>query len=332
MPHSVNPAQGFLDNWNTKPSRQAFYQQNGGDEYWGTIFRSQRSASCCRRAPRSASGTWRISSTASAPLTTATTPGRRRRYFIPFVVRAYRPPGARAQTRSPARPPIPTWPARCECSQHWNGTTTLGSPAMSIFMNFLEAYERNVFEGGTLPRRAVHRRGQLQRRRPRPGHLRRPRRDGHLQLPVPHPGPHPRACVPCGTLCYQGGYFARPPRPAPGGEPQRRDHDPVRHRHPARPERPRLRHDRHRRNGASRRRRTRTGTASTRWRSRASPRIAGRAASQNRSTFMMAVDVGPRPSPAQDVLPPGQSGFISAAGAPSPHLCDQVGLFNDVQV
>ena len=29
-----------------------------------------------------------------------------------------------------------------------------------------------------------------------------------------------------------------------------------------------------------------------------------------------------------DELPPGQSGFISASGAPSPHLCDQVGLFN----
>ena len=40
MPHSVNPAQGYLDNWNTKPSQQAYYQQNGGDEYWGTIFRS----------------------------------------------------------------------------------------------------------------------------------------------------------------------------------------------------------------------------------------------------------------------------------------------------
>jgi len=30
----------------------------------------------------------------------------------------------------------------------------------------------------------------------------------------------------------------------------------------------------------------------------------------------------------QDVLPPGQSGFISAAGLSSPHLCDQVGLFD----
>ena len=27
-------------------------------------------------------------------------------------------------------------------------------------------------------------------------------------------------------------------------------------------------------------------------------------------------------------LPPGQSGFISASGVPSPYMCDQVGLFN----
>jgi hypothetical protein len=54
----------------------------------------------------------------------------------------------------------------------------------------------------------------------------------------------------------------------------------------------------------------------------------GTSASQNRSTFMMAVDVGPKVLTGQDALPPGQSGFISSAGVPSPHLCDQVGLFN----
>ena len=43
---------------------------------------------------------------------------------------------------------------------------------------------------------------------------------------------------------------------------------------------------------------------------------------------MMAVDVG-RVVAGQDELPPGESGFISAAGTPSAHLCDQVGLFND---
>ena len=53
----------------------------------------------------------------------------------------------------------------------------------------------------------------------------------------------------------------------------------------------------------------------------------GVSASQNRSTFMMAIDTGGHMT-GQDVLPPGQSGFISAAGVPSPHLCDQVGLFD----
>ncbi len=30
----------------------------------------------------------------------------------------------------------------------------------------------------------------------------------------------------------------------------------------------------------------------------------------------------------QNMLPPGQSGFISAAGVADPHFCDQVGLFD----
>jgi len=54
----------------------------------------------------------------------------------------------------------------------------------------------------------------------------------------------------------------------------------------------------------------------------------GTSATQNRSTFMMAVDVGPKLT-GQDELPPGQSAFISAGGVPSPNFCDQVGLFND---
>lgn len=44
---------------------------------------------------------------------------------------------------------------------------------------------------------------------------------------------------------------------------------------------------------------------------------------------MMAVDVGPRLVAGRGELPPGHSGFMAAAGSPSPHLCDQVGLFND---
>ena len=57
----------------------------------------------------------------------------------------------------------------------------------------------------------------------------------------------------------------------------------------------------------------------------------GTSASQNRSTFMMAIDVGSKTLTGADVLPPGQSGFLGANRVPSPHLCDQVKLFNTFQ-
>ena len=53
----------------------------------------------------------------------------------------------------------------------------------------------------------------------------------------------------------------------------------------------------------------------------------GTSASQNRSTYMQAIDMGPIVT-GRNVLPPGQSGFISSNGVPSPHMCDQVTLFN----
>ncbi|MGO9484716.1 MAG: hypothetical protein ACLPX9_09065, partial [Rhodomicrobium sp.] len=53
----------------------------------------------------------------------------------------------------------------------------------------------------------------------------------------------------------------------------------------------------------------------------------GTSASQNRSTYMQAIDMNSRVT-GQNVLPPGQSGYISFKGVPSPHFCDQVNLFN----
>jgi len=53
----------------------------------------------------------------------------------------------------------------------------------------------------------------------------------------------------------------------------------------------------------------------------------GTSASQNRSTYMQAIDMGPTVI-GRNELPPGQSGFISSKGVPSPHMCDQVSLFN----
>ena len=131
--------------------------------------------------------------------------------------------------------------------------------------------------------------------------------------------------MPCGTLCYSGDYFAghrdqilvesvndaiailsgtgtQLGQNVPGSAPRTSRH------------------------GATSRRRTRTGTASTRSRSGVHTNC-GTSASQNRSTYMQAIDMRP-PVIGVNVLPPGQSGFISAAGVPIPHLCDQVGLFD----
>ena len=90
MPHSVNPRQGFLDNWNTKPSQQAFYQQNSGDEYWGTIFRSSLISQLLQGSTMmSVKGLEGIEHTIgtidNGDNTRPAAP-----FFIPYLVRAYR--------------------------------------------------------------------------------------------------------------------------------------------------------------------------------------------------------------------------------------------------
>jgi penicillin amidase len=323
MPHSVNPRQGFLDNWNTKPSQQAFYQQNHGDEYWGTIFRSQLISQLVK-----ASKTIDVKYLQGIEHTIGTIDnGDNTRpaapFFIPYLVRAYQ---ALVQAGDPVVSPAahPDLKRAVSVLAHWNGVTTLGSPAMSIFMNFLEAYERNVFEGGTFP--AEQYTGKVNFS------------DASLGLGsygglggmatynlLYHALNNTAGVLPCLTLCYQGDYFAghrdqllveslndaitilsgtgtQLGQNVPGfgttdiakwgyqpAQDQNWDSlDPLAQ-------------------GIT----THCGTSAT----------------QNRSTFMMAVDVGPTLT-GQDELPPGQSAFISAAGVPSPHLCDQVGLFN----
>ena len=324
MPHSVNPAQGYLDNWNTKPSQQAFYQQNQGDDYWGTIFRSslisQLAAASTHITVRYLQGIEHaIGTIDNVDNTRPAAP-----YFIPLLVSAYQQLLA---AHDPLTDPAthPDLAPAIAALRSWDGVSTLGSPAMSIFMNFLEALEMNVFEGGTFAGEQYT--GQVNFS------------DGSLGLGT-FGGLHGMGTYnllyhilagtsglqPCGTLCFGGDYFAghraqilveslndaitilsgtgtQLGQNVPGfgttdisqwGFQPAQDQD---------------------------------------WDS-LDPLAAGvtthcgTSASQNRSTFMMAIDAGPAVT-GQDVLPPGQSGFISAAGVPSPHLCDQVGLFND---
>jgi hypothetical protein len=201
---------------------------------------------------------------------------------------------------------------------------------MSIFMNFLEAYERNVFEGGVFPGEQYTGTVDLSDSS-LPGDLGTFGGLGGMGTYnfLYHLLARTRGLDPCGTLCYQGDYFGghrdellveslndaitilsgtgtQLGQDVPGfgttdiadwGYRPAQDQDwdsldPLA-----------------------------VGISTT----------CGTSASQNRSTFMMAVDVGPHSVTGQDELPPGESGFISAAGTPSPHLCDQVSLFNTFQ-
>jgi penicillin amidase len=323
MPHSINPRQGFLDNWNTKPSQQAFYQQNSGDEYWGTIFRSQLISQLLRASTNINISYLQGIEHAIGTIDNGDNTRPAAPYFIPFLVGAYQDlVKAGDPIVDPATHPDLA-PAVAALSQ-WDGVTTLGSPAMSIFMNFLEAYERNVFEGGLFPGEQYT--GAVNFSDPKISKM------GYGGLGgmgtynlLFHILDHTNGVLPCGTLCYSGDYFAGHRDQLlveslndaiiilSGTGPQLGQNVPG------------------------------FGTTDiSQWGyqpaqdenwgnldplAQGVTTNCGTSASQNRSTFMMAIDVG-SPVTGQDVLPPGQSGFISAAGEPSPHLCDQVGLFN----
>jgi penicillin amidase len=324
MPHSINPSQGFLDNWNTKPSQQAFYQQNQGDEYWGTIFRSQLISKLV-----SSSTTLSVQSLEGIEHAIGTIDnGDNTRpaalYFIPFLVRAYQ---QLVKANDPLVDPSthPDLAPAIGALEHWDGVTTLGSPAMSIFMNFLEAYERNVFEGGTFPGEQYTGAVNFDDSSLGAGTFGGLHGMGTYNF-LYHILSHTAGVLPCGTLCYHGDYFAG-----------HRDQLLVESLNDAITIL----------SGTG----TQLGqnvpgfgtTDITKWGfqpaqdqnwdsldplAQGVTTHCGTSATQNRSTFMMAVDVG-QTLTGQDELPPGQSGFISAAGVPSPHLCDQVTLFNN---
>ena len=325
MPHSVNPAQGFLDNWNTKPAAQAFYQQNEGDEYWGTIFRSQRISQLAQASTKISIRYLENIEHSIGTIDNGDNTRPAARYFIPFLVRAYHQL-VRAHSPVSSATAHPDLARAVRVLRNWNGTTTLGSPAMSIFMNFLEAYEQNVFGGGAFPGEQYTGAVNFSDTKVSPVKYGGLGGMGTYNF-LYHILARTSGVLPCGTLCYRGGYFAGHRSQLlveslndaitilSGTGPQLGQNVP----------------------GFGTTDIAKWGFAPAQdqnWGSldplaQGVTTQCGTSASQNRSTFMMAVDVGPRLVIGQDELPPGQSGFISAAGAASPHLCDQVGLFND---
>ncbi len=325
MPHSVNPAQGYLDNWNTKPSQSAYYQQNEGDEYWGTIFRSSLISKMLAASRHITVGYLEGIEHAIGTIDNEDNTRPAAPYFIPYLVAAY--DRLRAE-HSPLTSPAthPDLAPAIAALKHWNGVTTLGSSAMSIFMNFLEAYERNVFEGGVFPHEQYTGTVNFSDAALGLGTYGGLGGMGTYNL-LYHILAHTSGLDPCGTLCYQGLYFGlhrnellveslndaitilsgtgtQLGQDVPGfgtTDIAKWGYEPAQDQN---------------------------------WDSLDPLAVGvtthcGTSASQNRSTFMMAVDVGPHVVTGQDELPPGESAFISASGTPSPHMCDQVGLFND---
>jgi acyl-homoserine lactone acylase PvdQ len=326
LPHSIDPAQGFLDNWNTKPSQHFYYQQNSGDEYWGTIFRSQRITQLIEASRSIDIPYLEMVEHDIGTIDNGDNTRPAASYFVPYVVRAY-------QDLLAAHDPLvdpathPDLASAIQALASWDDHTALGDPAMSIFMNFLEAFERNVFEGGTNPGEQYVGQVNLSDAGLGMGTFGGLGNYGTYNF-LFHALAHTPGIVPCGTLCYGGDYF--------GGHQDQLLIESV--------------------NDAIS---ILSGTGTqlgqdvpgfgttdiSKWGFQPAEDVnwdsldplalgvtthCGTSPSQNRSTFMEAIDVNDQIIGA-DVLPPGQSGFISASGVPDPHLCDQVGLFNTFQ-
>lgn len=326
LPHSVNPAQGYLDNWNTKPSQQFYYQQNSGDEYWGTIFRSERIAQLLAASHKINVAYLEMIEHSIGTIDNEDNTRPAAPYFIPYVVKAYKQLVAQHSPITNPKTHPDLGPAIAKLAS-WNDYATLGSPAMSIFMNFLEAFERNVFEGGTFPSEKFTGAVDMNDTSLGMGTYGGLGNFGTYNF-LFHIIAGTHGLVPCGTLCYTGNYFA-------GHEDQllvESVNDAITilsgtgtqlgqnvpgfgttdiakwGYHPA---------------------------IDTDWND-LDPLAAGvtthcgSSASQNRSTYMQAIDLDQKMTGFNE-LPPGQSGFISASGTPSPYMCDQVHLFNSFQ-
>ncbi len=321
MPHSINPRQGFLVNWNTKPDRRHYYQQNGGDEYWGTIYRSTRIAQIIRAHPhltfRQALSVERDIGTIDGDRTYRPTAP----YFLPFLFKAYsrltqaHDPLVNASTHPDQAGAI----ARLKA---WDRHSSIGVPAMSIYVEWVGALQRNLFGGGLNPGEQFTGAVNLSDESLGKGD----QRGNATYNLTEHILAGIRGLLPCHTLCFKSDYFAghrdqilieslNDAISILSGTGKMLDDGDA------------------------------TGFGTTdisKWGWRPYPDINwdeldpvaigvtthfGRSPSQERSTYMQMLKLS-TPIRGINVLPPGQSGFISKSGQPSPHFGDQIKLFD----
>jgi penicillin amidase len=311
MPRSINPKQGYLANWNTKPSREHYLQHNGGEEYWGTIYHSEQIArdlaSKRRLSPAELTDIeFDVGTMDDADSRPAAN------YFLPVLFREY--------DRHPALH-TPARDAAIAVLKQWDRRTTIGSVAMSINTQWMQALVRRVVgPDGTVPFADAGTGQDFTGK-------------GTYNL-LWHVIARTRGIVPCDTLCSSVAWFGGDRAGAmvgalddamallsgtgelpgtrgahgygttditkwgwvPNHNKDWADLDPV-------------------------------ANAAADLGLLSKPDL-GTSPTQNRSTWMQAMDVSRAGIHGVAVLPPGESGFIARDGTFSPHFADQVPLFN----
>ncbi len=309
MPHAVNPKQGYLANWNTKPSVAHYLQHNGGEEYWGTIYHSEPIArdlaASDKLSPEQLTAIEADIGTIDDADSRPAAP-----YFLPRLFQAY---DANPALHTPRRDQA------IHLLEAWDRRTTIGSVAMSINTQWMQALERRVAgPNGTVPfADSTH------------------DFTGKMTFNLLwHALDHTHGLVPCDTMCATVEYFGGHPASLFVGA-----LDDAMALLSGTAELPGTQ-------GAHG-----FGTTDiTKW--GWTPALnkdwadldavantaadlglltkpsLGRSATQNRSTWMQAIDLSRSVIDGVAVLPPGESGFIAKDGTFSPHFADQVTLFD----
>ncbi|MDA8313498.1 MAG: penicillin acylase family protein [Actinomycetota bacterium] len=336
MPHSVNPGQGYLDNWNTKPAA-GIYAQTTGPGQWGTIYRSQTISRMLSASTNISVGYLESVQHSVGTIDNSTTRPAAP-YFIPYLESAYQlleregSPLVSSATHPDLSAAMSTLAAWAKTFTSGN-PPTIGSPAMSIFVNFLHALDRNLFGGGVSPGEQYV--GTVNFAE---GTLGLGTYRGLTDMTSYNFTYHILAkvsgIVPCTRLCYTGTYFGghqaqilveslNDAISILSGTGSQLGHTTV--------------------PGFGT---TTIGawgwqpTQNVTWSGRLTPvaraagitlkSVCGTSAEQNRSTYYIDMDMAPVPF-GVELMPPGESGFISATGVPSTHICTQVQMFNDFQ-
>jgi penicillin amidase len=167
---SINPTQGFLVNWNTKPAERSYIREgNSHDEHWGRIYRSERISFLIASSTHlSFDDAARIEFDAGTADNSEDTVRPAAPFLIPYLRKAY--DALRARGSDLVDPAThPTLEPTLEVLEAWNASLadvrriyppgegfhygrsyspSIGQSGLSIFYQWWYAVKSNLFAGG----------------------------------------------------------------------------------------------------------------------------------------------------------------------------------------